>query len=146
MRYFQKQKYDKAQEIFGKLAGGPVPEVAARARVHFRHCEQKLGSTGRAAAPKTAEEYYNLGVVDLNRGAVESALERLSRADKLQPNQAHIRYALAAAHALAGNTGAALEHLSATIELQPENRVRARRDQDFGSLAQDLRFRQLVKG
>lgn len=143
-RYFQKQKYDKAREIFADLVNAPAREVAARARVHLQLCEQKLNSTGKRAAAKTAEDFYNLGVIQLNARALDQAIEYLSQADKLAPNQEHIRYALAAARALQGSTDAALEHLSAAIELRPQNRIRARRDDDFTPLAEEPRFKQLV--
>lgn len=142
--YFQKQKFDKAREIFQKLAKSPALEVAARARVHLRMCEQKLSSMGGVPGAKTAEDYYNLGVVEVNARAFDLAIEHLNKADKMAPNQEHIRYVLAAAHALQGNTDTALEHLSAAIELRPGNRIRARRDDDFRSLADDPRFKQLV--
>jgi tetratricopeptide (TPR) repeat protein len=145
VRHFQKQKFDKAKEIFEKLASSPALDVAARARVHLQLCERKL-SAQRAPAAKTAEEYYNLGVMELNVCSFDQAVEHLSKADKLAPNREHIRYVLAAAHALQGNTGAALEHLSAAISLRPENRIRARRDEDFRLLASDPRFRQLISG
>jgi tetratricopeptide (TPR) repeat protein len=125
------------------LTSSSVREVAARAQVYLQFCEQKLASGGRPPAAKSAEEYYNLGVIDLNARTLDSALEHLSKADKLAPNQEHVRYALAAVHALQGNTDAALEHLRAAITLRPQNRARARRDEDFQSLVPDPRFRKL---
>ncbi len=144
VRHFQKQKYDKARELFEELVKSPAREVAARARVHLQLCEQKLNSAGRAPAPKTAEDFYNLGVLQLNARSFDSALENLGRAEKLKPDQEHVRYALAAAHALQGNSDAALEHLTTAVALRPENRGRARRDEDFHSLAPDPRFKQLL--
>ncbi len=144
VRLFQKEKFDKAQEIFEKLVNSPAREVAARARVHLQLCRQKLNPRERLPAAKTAEDYYNLGVVETNARAFDSALEHLTKADKMTPNQEHIQYALAALHALQGHTDAALEYLTATIKLKPGNRTRARLDGDFESLAADPRFRQLV--
>ncbi len=143
VRHFQKQKYDKAKEIFEKLAAGPVLEVAARARVHVRLCDQKLQAAS-TVAPKSVEDYYDLGLFELNAGHPETALEYLSKADKMAPRQEHILYALAAAHARQGNTEAALTHLSQAVTLRPENRVHARRDEDFQSLTAEPRFRKLV--
>ncbi len=141
-RYTQKQNYERAKEIFEKLAEGPIAEVSERARMHLRLCEQKL----QAAAPsaKTAEDYYNYGVAELNARRLESAIERLSKADRLAPNQEHVRYALAAAYALQSHVNLALENLKAAIALRPENRFQARHDEDFASLAGDPRFKHLL--
>jgi len=142
VRALQKQNYDRAAEIFEKLVNSEAREVAERARVHLRLCQQR---TGRAApAPRSAEEYYTLGVVCLNARNLELAVEHLSKANKLKPNQDHIRYALAAAHARQGNTDAAIEHLGAAVTLRPENRIQARHDEDFQRLASDSRFRRLL--
>ncbi len=143
VRHFQKEKFDKAKEIFEKLAHGPVIEIAARARVHIQLCDQKL-KTENAPAPKTAEDCYNLGLFELNAGRTEGALENLAKADKLNPRQDYILYALAAAHARLGNTDAALTHLSQAIELRPQNRHHARRDEDFQPLGNEPRFKQLT--
>jgi tetratricopeptide (TPR) repeat protein len=141
-RAFWNQNYEKAKELFDKLASGEVREVAERARVHLQLCNQKLG--GPAPRPKTAEEYYTLGVGAVNARNLHEAIEHLGRADKLAPNQEHIRYALATAHALEGNAGAALEHLKSAITLRPANRIQARHDEDLAGLAADPRFRRLV--
>ncbi len=141
-RAFQRQNYEKAKEIFEKLASGEVFEVAERARVHLRLCEQRLGRPTQG--PKTSEDFYALGVGELNARQLDSAVEHLTKAQKLDGNQDHIRYALAAAYALGGNTEAALDHLRAAIELRPENRFHARHDDDFHRLSQDPRFRSLV--
>lgn len=141
-RAFRNQKYEKAKELFNKLASGEVREVAERARVHLQLCNQKLGAP--ASRPKTAEEYYTLGVGALNLRNLREAIEHLGKADKLAPNQEHIRYALATAHALKGNTGAALEQLQSAITLRPANRIQARHDEDLAGLAADPRFRRLV--
>jgi tetratricopeptide (TPR) repeat protein len=142
VRYLHKQNYDKAKEILEKVAEARVPEIAERARVHLRLCEQKLQAT--APAPKDAEYSYNLGVAALNARNLELAIEHLGRADKIKPNQEHIRYALAAAHARQGNADTALEHLKASITLRPGNRSQARHDEDFASLVGDQRFKRLL--
>jgi tetratricopeptide (TPR) repeat protein len=80
----------------------------------------------------------------LNGRNLELAVEQLGKADKLKPNQDHIRYALAAAQALQGNVDAAIEHLEAAVTLRPENRIHVRRDEDFQGLASDPRFRRLL--
>jgi len=72
------------------------------------------------------------------------AIEHLSRADKLKSRQDHIHYALAVSHALGGNPDTAFAHLEAAFDLRPENRIHARRDEDFQGLAADPRFRRLI--
>jgi tetratricopeptide (TPR) repeat protein len=142
VRAFQKQNYDKAAEIFEKLVASEARDVAERAQMHLRLCRQR---TGRPAhLPKSADEYYALGVACLNARNLGQAVEHLSKADKLKPNQDHIRYALAVSHALGGNADAAFAHLEAAFTLRPENRIHARRDEDFQGLAADPRFRRLI--
>jgi tetratricopeptide (TPR) repeat protein len=142
VRAFQKQKFQKAMRLFENLADSEFAEVMQRARVYMRLCQQKVGRTG--PAPRTAEEYYTLGVAALNARELERAIEHLDKAEKLRPNKDHIQYALAAAHSLRGNVNSALEHLKAAIKLRPEDRFQARRDEDFQGLASDSRFRHLV--
>lgn len=142
VRHFQAERFAKARQIFEKLSTSSYAEVADRARLHLRLCEQRLSR--RAPAPKTAQDYYVLGVAELNARQLESAIEHLSRADRVEPKGGHIRYALAAAHALQGNTESALEHLKAAVTLEPRNAFQARDDEDFRALASDSRFRSLV--
>ena len=41
-RAFHRQNFEKAKEIFEKLASSGVAGIAERARVHLRLCEHKL--------------------------------------------------------------------------------------------------------
>ena len=142
VRAFQKQNYHKAAEVFEKLVDSNTREVAERAQIHLRLCRQR---TGRGApAPKSADEYYALGVACLNARDLGQAVELLGKADKLKPNQDHIHYALAVSHALRGNADVAFAHLEAAFALRPENRFHARRDEDFQGLVSDPRFRRLI--
>jgi len=142
-RYFLKEQYAKAREVFEKIAAEAPVEVAERARVHLRLCEQKM--TESSAAPRNATDNYNLGVAALNARKLDQAIEYLRRADRSAPDREEIRYALAAAFALQGSPEAALELLKAAIELRPGNRFQARMDEDFQSLADDPRFRKLTQ-
>lgn len=141
-RYFQKQDYEKAQDLFEKVAACAARDLAERARVHVVLCGQKLGRSG--PAPRTASDYYDLGVAKLNARDLGQAIEFLKKADKADPQGEHIQYALAAAHAIQGNIDAALEHLKAAIALRPGNRYQARYDDDFQSLTSDPRFQRLI--
>jgi tetratricopeptide (TPR) repeat protein len=142
LRHMQKQNYAKAGVILQKLVNGPVVEVADRARVHLCRCESRLSPS--VPAPKSAEDLYNLGVFELNAQALDQAVEHLGKAAKMKPDQEHLRYALASAYALRGDAESALAHLSKAIALRPANRYQVQLDQDFASLADSPRFRQLV--
>jgi tetratricopeptide (TPR) repeat protein len=142
VRAFHKQNYGKAAEIFEKLVDGAARDVADRAQVHLRLCRQRTGRP--VLAPKTADDYYTLGVACLNARQFELAVEHLSKADKMKPHQDHIQYALAVSHSRCGNSDAALAHLEAAFALRPDNRIHARRDEDFQGLAADPRFRRLT--
>lgn len=142
MRQIQRQNYEKAKEILDKLDRSAPVWVADRARVHLRLCEQKLHPPAKPL--KNAEDLYVAGVSELNARRVAQSLEYLTKAERLDPNREEIHYALAAAYALQGNTGAALEHLHESIRLRPGNRFQARLDEDFEALAADVRFQNLV--
>lgn len=141
-RAFQQQNYGKAKELFQKLVSCPVLDVAERARVHVRMCEQRLNPV--TPSPKGIAEYYNLGVAELNARRLDSAVEHLTKALKTAPDRDEVRYALAAAFALLEKADAALEHLQAAVALRSENRLQARRDEDFEALRSDDRFNALL--
>jgi tetratricopeptide (TPR) repeat protein len=141
VRAFQKQNYGKAAEIFEKLAHSDTREVAERAQLHLRLIRQR---TGRPVPPKSAEDLYAMGIACLNVRQLGEAVEHLSKANRLKPNQDHVHYALAVSHALGGNADAAFAHLETAFSLRPENRIHARRDEDFQGLLADPRFRRLV--
>lgn len=141
-RYFRKQDYEKAQDLFEKVAASAARELAERARVHLVLCGKKLGRPG--PAPKTASDYYDLGVARLNARELGQAIDFLNKADKADPGREHIQYALAAAHAIQGNIDVAIEHLKVAIALRSGNRFQARHDDDFQSLGSDPRFQRLV--
>jgi Tfp pilus assembly protein PilF len=142
VRYLQKQNYEKAKESFEKVLEGPADEITDRARVYLRVCAQRLER--QEITPRTAQDFYVLAVAQLNGRQLESAFANLQKANQMEPNRAHIRYAMAAVHALQGNTDAALDHLKVAIELEPRNRIQARRDDDLQSLSADSRFKRLV--
>ena len=142
VRAFQKQNYARAAEIFEKLVDSDARDIAQRAHIHLRLCRQR---TGRPAhLPKSADDYYTLGIACLNARQFGLAIEHLTKADRLKPHQDHVHYALAVSHTLAGNPDEAIRHLEAAFSLRPENRIHARRDEDFQGLATDPRFRRLI--
>jgi tetratricopeptide (TPR) repeat protein len=141
-RAFQKRNYERAKAIFAKLAATAVMGVAERARVHLRLCEQKL--RGPSPLPRSVEDLYAAGVGALNARRLDDAVSYLNKAGKAAPRLEHVQYALAAAHALRRESDAALHHLKLAILLRPGNRIQARYDEDFQSLAGDARFDALV--
>ncbi len=142
-RAIHRQNFEKAKEIFEKLASSGVAGIAERSRVHLRLCEHKLSRP--APAPKKPEDLYTLGVGALNSRRFDDAIEYLNKAQKSAPKLEHVRYALAAAYSLRGDAESALQNLKEAIALRPQNRIQAKRDEDFQALAADARFRELVQ-
>jgi len=143
VRLFQKQNYSKARGIFEKLVSAAPLEISCRARTYLRMCEQKLRPTEpQARGPR---QHYDLGIAYLNARQLDAALDCLTKAQKSGMDQDPVLYAMAAVYALRGNTGAALEHLSAAVQRRPGNRFLAANDEDFASLARHPEFRRLIR-
>jgi len=141
--HFHQQKFHRAEESLRKVTDGPSKELADRARVHLRICEQRIAKLP-APAPKSAEDHYTQGVALMNLGRWDEAREHLDRARKAAPKADHIVYAMAALDCLTGEADSAMENLKIAIQLRPENRYHARNDEDFSFLQEDPRFTELL--
>lgn len=143
LRSFQQQKFQKAKELLEKVIEAPSKELADRAIVHLRVCEQRISRTP-VSALRSAEDHYQHGVAMMNHGRWDEAREHLNRARKIAPKADYIVYAMAALDCLTGEAEAAMENLKLAIELKPENRYHARNDEDFAFLQEDPRFTELL--
>ena len=143
LRYFHEQKFHRAKQILERVLEGPGKELAERAQVHLRACEVRIS---RPPAPvlKTAEDHYTHGIAMMNLGRWDDAREHLERAQKAAPKADHIIYAMAALDCLTGEAESAMKNLQLAIQLRPENRYRARNDEDFSFLQEDPRFTELL--
>jgi tetratricopeptide (TPR) repeat protein len=139
------EDFEKATRCFkGLIAEYPEePEIQDRANVLLHACGKKIQEKGRTVL-RSADDHYNVGIADLNRRELDSAISHLQHALKLTPKADHILYALATANALQGNRDQALEYLKESIHYRGENRFLAARDNDFESLQEDPDFKQLV--
>ena len=143
MRYFQQQKFHKARQALEKVQTGPSRELADRALVHLRICEQRI-SRPPSSSLRSAEDHYHQGVAMMNLGLWDEARDHLEKARKLAPKSEFVYYALAALDCLTGEADSALGNLKTAIELRPENRYHARNDEDFAFLQEDPRFTELL--
>ena len=139
------EHFEKAVKCFENLiADHPdEPEIQERAKVLIHACEKKIHDKARTVL-RSADDHYNVGVADLNRRALDSAVQHLQHALKLTPKADHVLYALAAASALQGDRDNALSYLKQSIHHRAENRFQAARDTDFETLQEDADFKQLV--
>jgi tetratricopeptide (TPR) repeat protein len=139
------EQFEKAIRCFEDLIAehADEPEIQDRAKVLIHASEKKIQEKARTVL-RSADDHYNVGIADLNRRALDSAIEHLQHALKLSPKADHILYALSTANALQGNRDQALQYLKQSIHYRPENRFLAARDGDFESLQDDADFKQLV--
>jgi tetratricopeptide (TPR) repeat protein len=139
------EQFEKAIRCFEALIAehAEEPEIQDRAKVLIHACEKKIQEKARTVL-RSADDHYNVGIADLNRRELGSAIEHLQHALKLMPKGDHILYALATANALQGNRDRAIQHLKDSIQYRAENRFLAARDGDFESLQDDPEFKQLV--
>jgi tetratricopeptide (TPR) repeat protein len=143
-REFARGRFAEARMLFRQLieqhAG--VAEVTARARTYLAIAEARLRS--ESALPRNAEELYDRGVIELNRGEYVAAQEMFERALRREPEAAHIHYGLAATRARLGSIDLALQSLERALQLQPNLRLRAQHDIDLVLLRNDPDYERIV--
>lgn len=142
LKALQERKYEKAKGHLEKASASSFRELADRARQHLRVCEQHLAKAGNSF--KSAEEHYDYAVSMMNSGDYETAKAHFERILKQSPKADHVVYGLALLHALSGRVEESLTHLRKAIELNPSNRFQARNESDFGKMADDPRFTEMV--
>jgi tetratricopeptide (TPR) repeat protein len=143
IEYFQQQKYLKAKQALERVIAGPSKELADRASLHLRACEQRISKPAEPSL-RSADDYYHHGVAMMNLGRWDDARAALEKAQKMSPKNDYVVYALAALDCLTGETESAMENLKQAIALRPENRYLARNDEDFSYLQEDPRFTELL--
>src|SRR5215470_20090135 len=145
IKFMHAEEFEKAIRCFEDLiAEHPEEqEIQGRAKILISASEKKIQEKDRAVLRST-EDYYNVGIAELNRRELDAAIQHLQHALKLMPSGDHILYALATANALQGNREQALQFLKQSISHRGENRFLAIRDSDFESLQDDSEFRRLV--
>jgi tetratricopeptide (TPR) repeat protein len=141
---FARGRFSEARMLFRKLieqhAG--AAEVTARARTYLAIAEARLRS--ESALPRNAEELYDRGVIELNRGEYVAAQEMFERALRREPEAAHIHYGLAATRARLGAVDLALQSLERALQLQPSLRLRAQHDIDLMMLRNDPDYERII--
>ncbi len=136
--------FEKAAVEFEAIVKDPPPGIgiSSRAAQYLAACREHLGR--KTFKPKTADDYYNQGVVQMNQGDLAVALESFEQASKKAPKDDRILYCRAAAYAQSGDAEAALDALRLAVEANDSNRVFAKNDSDFTSLRVHEAFQELV--
>ncbi|MGQ9635799.1 MAG: tetratricopeptide repeat protein, partial [Bryobacteraceae bacterium] len=131
--FFSRGDFAEAWPLFEKAARGPLSHVAAAARSRARICEWKCAAL-EEDGPQSAEDHYHFGLAFLNQRRHEEAERHFRRALELAPESDYVLYALALSRGLRGDIESGAESLRRAVELNPANRVQARKDPDFQEL------------
>jgi tetratricopeptide (TPR) repeat protein len=138
---FLKRDFTGARELFRKATTGPDVALAHSSSMHVNMCDRRLT---QPAAPSTPEEHYTAGVAALNGGALAEAERLLTHALKSNDGASHYHYALALCLGMKGDLDGCHRHMSRAIEIDPQNRITARNDLDFQSIARQSPIKELL--
>ncbi len=136
-------KHAQAAKDFEAIIASPPNDLGLVMRARQYLAATQIGEVQQPSL-KTADDMYNHGVVLMNDGELEAALEAFESAAKKAPGDERISYLRAVCLALSENEDAALEMLAAAIEGNHVNRVYARNDPDLAALHGNPVFREMT--
>lgn len=140
-----KQEYSKAKNLLAEIeTSAEKPELAARARTLQRLCVRQLDGEVKASSKASAEELFNHGVFEHNRGNYREALNYFQTALKKGKDLDFVYYAMAASAVGQNEEKEALKFLEKAIKLDSSNRFHAVNDPDFRKIAESKGFRTLI--
>jgi tetratricopeptide (TPR) repeat protein len=142
MLLLQQGKCDKALAAFEKLLPAAPAELQERCKMYISTCQRQLDQ--HKLTFLTPEEHYDYAVSQLNTGYYEEAREQFNLILAKHPQADYAYYGLALLDAMTVRTQECLKNLAQAIELNPKNRLQARVDNDFQSMADDPRFTELL--
>jgi tetratricopeptide (TPR) repeat protein len=142
VQLLQQGKFERALAAFEKMLPTAPIELLDRCKMYVSTCQRQLES--RKLSFLTPEEHYDYAISQLNTGSYEEAREQFEGILSGHPGADYAFYGLALLDAMTGRTQDCLGNLSRAIELNPKNRLQARVDNDFQSMADDPRFTELL--
>jgi tetratricopeptide (TPR) repeat protein len=142
VQLLQQGKYDKAMAAFDKLLPAAPPELKERCKMYICTCQRQLEKHNLTFL--TPEEHFDYAISQLNTGYYEEAREQFMAILAAYPQADYALYGLAILDAITGRAQDCLRSLAQAIELNPRNRLQARADNDFQSMADDPRFTELL--
>jgi tetratricopeptide (TPR) repeat protein len=135
-------KYDKALESFTKIRQDAPPDIAPSIRMYINTCEAEIARS--AAKFSNTEERYDYAISLLNQGHYEDAREHFEEILKQNRGADYAFYGMALLAAMTCDSPRCIEHLAEAIRLNSQNRLQARNDSDFESVADDPSFTELL--
>lgn len=148
VKVFNRRQFEEAKGLFEHLQQ-KFPnegELLSRSQMYLQVCQQKIAATPSVAPVRnvSADELYDRGVYALNIGDFAQARSFFEKALRLNPNEPHFLYSLAATFAQTGSHEQALDYLRRSIQIQPRFRSQAFDDADFSGLRENRQFQELL--
>jgi tetratricopeptide (TPR) repeat protein len=117
-------------------------ELIDKVDAYIKACENRFKRRG--FKPKSAEEYYLVGILEMNDGRVDESLKHLTKAiERDGGNDAWI-FTLACAYALNGDEERAISQLKKAIQLKEDNRIFALYCPDFNGIRNNAELQKLL--
>ena len=142
LKLMQSGKYDKAHQAFTQMLQTAPQDLADRIRVYIAACMSQIekGSTKF----ESNEERYDYAISLLNQGQYEDARQHFQQILTQNGSADYAFYGLALLASMTGDTQECIDKLREAIRLNGQNRLQARADSDFESVAEDPRFTELL--
>ncbi len=145
MEAFRAADFAEALQLFEAAAQGPDGAMRHRSTVHTRICRQRIGSG--TVELKTVDDHYNYAIRLINDRRLSEASDHLEKALSLAKRPpAHVHYAMAVVAALEDDVDSSFDKLKQAIEIDPQQRLIARRDPDLAALAGSPPIADLLAG
>lgn len=145
LELLQKGDFPAAREKFREVETKYPAEqgLVDRSKVYADICARKIEAAPEP--PKTAEEFYNQGVLKANDGDLAEAHEFLTLALQGEPESPRILYARATVKAMDGKVEEAVADLRRAIAVEPTIRYQAINDSDFEKIRDEAAFIDLIE-
>ncbi len=142
LKLMQSGKYDKAHQAFTQMLETAPQDLADRIRMYISAC---IGQIEKGSNQfQSNEERYDYAISLLNQGQYDDARAHFEQILKQNGDADYAFYGLALLASMTGDTQGCIEKLREAIRLNGQNRLQARADSDFESVAEDPRFTELL--
>ena len=147
MKSFHQGKNDRAEEhLLAFLEKFPQErELADRARLYLKICQERIGKSRERMMLKTEEDYFYYSVYKMNQGDYEGAAKLMEKARDLAPKDGRTLYLSSVLACIMGQTEDCLEYLKKAVHADKLYAILAQNEADFEPLWEDKKFKVIVK-